>query len=363
MIVIKVLIITPFYYPVVGGITSFVGNLRKGLSGKGISVSIITGEGQPGGNVEVIGSRGFSAILKIHKLIRKEKPDIIHSHGHWSYLIPCSFYKQFHKRTVLVHTFHTDPKKELEGIKKKGFSYLLSRYDNVTFVSHALMETYKKDMRINMKSAVVVYSGVSVAQPTNDEQMEFISSHSLDGKFPILCFMGPLTWKLKVEGVRRLIKAFEIIRKAHPSSVLMIVGDGEVRGELETLVKERKLNDSVVFTGFVDKPATPLSVADIYTHISLQEGLPLALLEAMALGKPVVASRTGGIPEVIENGKNGFLVDSEPEDIIQKILEMAGDRKLMENLGNSAQRTVKEKHNWEHVTEEFLKIYGKEIRN
>jgi glycosyltransferase involved in cell wall biosynthesis len=263
----------------------------------------------------------------------------------------------------LVHTFHTDPKKEIKGIKRKIFEFLLQRYDRVTFVSRALMETFKRDMEIDLESACVVYSGVSVEQPSQEEYMNFISTHGLEDRFPILCFLGPLTWKLKVEGVKRLIGAFEIVNKSYPSSALLIVGDGEYRGELEVLVKERKLKDCVIFKGFVDKPEIPLSIADIYTHISLQEGLPLALLEAMALGKPVVASRTGGIPEVIVNGENGLLVDSEPEIIAEKIIDLAANRDLMINLGENAQSTIMEKHDWGCVTEAFLKIYGKEIGN
>ena len=363
VILIKVLMITPYYQPVIGGITTFVGSLSGELSDKGAAVSILTREGEPSGDVDVIGPARISSVLKAFGLMRKTQPHVIHTHAHWSFLVPSRLYKIFHPKTVLVHTFHTDPKKNLKGIKRRIFAYLLSKCDHVTFVSRALVDTYKKDLHLDFKSVSVVYAGVSITQPTGEERKEFIASHALTGRYPVLCFMGPLAWKLKVEGVRRLITAFEIIHKSLPSSTLLIVGDGEFRRELEAIVNERGLKESVIFTGFLAEPHIPLSVCDIYTHISLQEGQPIALLEAMALGKPVIASRTGGIPEVIRDGENGLLVESEPEIIAQRINEMASDRELMRKLGKNAQRTTIENHSWDKATQEFIKIYERKARD
>jgi glycosyltransferase involved in cell wall biosynthesis len=351
--------ITPYYYPVIGGITSFVGKLVGGLSKKGVSVSILTGDGEPSENVDVIGLRRFSFIIRSFRLIRKKKPEVIHTHAHWYIMIPTVFYKIFHSETVIVHTFHTDPKKIVKGLKRRFLAYLLSKYDHVTFVSRALMESYVRDFCIDFKSMSVVYAGVSIPNPTIEEQRTFIDSHNLKGRYPILCFMGPLMWNLKVEGVRRLVSAFEIVNKSLPSSTLLIVGDGEFRNELEGTVNKKGLKNNVVFTGFLTEPQIPLSIVDIYTHISLQEGQSIAILEAMALGRPVVASKTGGIPEVIEDGKNGLLVDSEPKIIAQRIIELAGNKELMGKLGENAQKTVMDDFDWEDATEEFMNVYKK----
>jgi glycosyltransferase involved in cell wall biosynthesis len=113
----------------------------------------------------------------------------------------------------------------------------------------------------------------------------------------------------------------------------------------------------VIFTGFLKNPQIPLSISDIYTHISLQEGQSIAILEAMALGKPVIASKTGGIPEVIKDGENGLIVESDPEIIAQKIIELSSDRKLMEILGKNAQITATKNHSWARASEEFMNIY------
>jgi glycosyltransferase involved in cell wall biosynthesis len=352
--------ITPYYYPVIGGITSFVGNLRNVLSERIASVSIITGNGDPGENVEVIGPNRISSVLRVFRLIRKIKPDIIHTHAHWSFLIPSAFYKVFHPGTVLVHTFHTDPRKHIKGMKKIVFSILLSRYDHVTFVSKALMDTYVKDYRINFKSTSVIYAGVSITIPDAEKQEDFINSHNLDGRYPILCFVGPLTWKMKVEGVKRLIVALEIVKRSYPSSALIIVGDGDYRKELEALVSKNDMKDQVIFTGFLKEPEIPLSISDIYTHISLQEGQPIALLEAMAQGKPVIASRTGGIPEIIQDNKNGILTETEPRAIADNIMELLRNEKRMESLGKIAQKLVKEEFDWEVTTSEFMALYEAE---
>jgi glycosyltransferase involved in cell wall biosynthesis len=359
VIPIKVVILTPFYPPIKGGITTFVVNLQKHLKNKDISVSIITRKGKMDDNVQVLGPNKYISVLKTLLILRKMKPDVLHSHSHWSLMFPCLWYKRFHPSTKLIHTIHTEPVKQPSGFKKKIYERLFSKYDIITFVSDDLKKKYESIFQFQTEK-IVIYSGVSVDKASEGEIKEFLNQYNLKDRFPILSFCGPLSWQLKVEGVKRLIAALKILKIDYPDAKLLIVGDGEYRKELEEFYGRYNLAKDVIITGFLDKPSIPLSASHIYTHISLQEGLPIALLEAMCLGKPIIASKTGGIPEIIVDGKSGILVDPKSEEIAGQIGELIKNKEKMEILGKNAQLRVKKEHKWEIVTQRFIKLYANE---
>jgi glycosyltransferase involved in cell wall biosynthesis len=353
---IKVVILTPFYHPIKGGITTFVHNLKNYILKKGKDVFIISREGDPADKVSVIGINKFLLTFKAFMNIRKNKPDVLHSHSHWTLMSPCIWYKKLHPDVKLIHTFHTEIMKVPTGYRKKVFEKLISKYDYITFVSEDLKNKFEKEFSIRTRTKVV-YTGVLQDNVDEDEMNSFMERYDLKDSFPILTFVGPLSWKMKVEGVKRLVESIGILKKEYPNVKLVIVGDGEYRRGLEGFAEERKVKDNIVFTGFIQKSQTALAVADIYTHISLQEGLPIALLEAMSMGKPVIASKTGGIPEVIVNGQNGILVETEKDRIADEVVKLTKDREKMELLGKNAIQTVKERHNWDNVASEFINLY------
>ena len=356
VIFIGTVMLTPFYSPVIGGITSYVGNLQNSLSKKGVPVSIITGQGRSDDDVQVISSNKLLFFLKAIISIRRKKPDVLHSHAHWYVLLPCVLYKVFHRRTRLIHTFHTEPMKGSAGLRKRMFEYLLSKCDHVTFVSMDLMAKMDRIFKIKSQKTVI-YPGVFVEEKGKEEIDGFVSTHDLNDDFPILTFIGPLSWKMKAEGVKKLIEAFTIVIETHPNARLLIVGDGSFRTELENLVMKSDMTDKVIFTGFLENTFIPLSVTHIYTHISLQEGFPIALLEAMSMGKPVMAAKTGGIPEIIIDGENGILVEPEPKQIADNIIALCRDGKRMEELGKNARKTAREEHDWDNIVLEFIDLY------
>jgi glycosyltransferase involved in cell wall biosynthesis len=163
---------------------------------------------------------------------------------------------------------------------------------------------------------------------------------------------------MKVEGVKRLIEAVTIIEKSFPKVRLLIVGDGEFKNELKAMCEAKALSENVAFTGYVENSYIPLYWTDIYAHISLQEGLPISLLEAMSVKKSIVAANVGGIPEAIINKKNGVLVEPDPKVIAKEIIDLYNDESLMRRYGEEAKITQERLFNWSRTTDEFLSIYG-----
>src|SRR5262249_55707283 len=104
-----------------------------------------------------------------------------------------------------------------------------------------------------------------------------------------------------------LIRAFARVAARHPESRVLLVGDGPLRAVLEALAAPLGVGDRVTFAGYRDRPERFLRLMDVFALTSRSEGMPLAILEAWAAGLPVVASRVGGIPEVVADGRTGLL--------------------------------------------------------
>lgn len=156
--------------------------------------------------------------------------------------------------------------------------------------------------------------------------------------------------------------AIDIIAKLNTSQVrYYICGQGELRSEIEEYAKSRCAADSVVFLGYRSDIPRICSCADIFLHTSYQEGLPVAIMEAMASGIPIVASRIRGNVDLIEDGVNGFLCD--PRDALEfaeKIELLANNAELCKKMGSSNRMAI-QKFSIETVIQEMQRIYAAEL--
>ena len=161
------------------------------------------------------------------------------------------------------------------------------------------------------------------------------------------------------KGHPQLLQAFAKVREKRPGATLLLVGDGIRRNWVEQLARDAKLSDSVVFTGFrADVPAL-LATMDCFAQASTRtEGVPQALLQAFATGVPVVASRIGGIPEVVTDGETGLLVESESVTALA-----AGIARVLDDPEGAAQRAraaralVEARFSHTHAIDRLLQIY------
>lgn len=358
----RIVMVTPYWFPIIGGVTSYVSNLVKTLKSNknGFSVELIGSMGESDSDACILSNNILSFILKAFLLLCKERPSVIHSHDLWYVLLPCVLYKKIHPDVSLIFTFHTFSLKPLIGLKlglkKRIFEYLLSNCDWVTFVSFNLMNEIGKRLHF-ISDKKVIYAAPSTKKISEKQNKQFKEDFSLKNTELIISFIGPLVVSKKVEGVKILIEAIKIISVRYTNAKLLIVGDGAYRKELEQLVEKQNIEENVVFTGFIDNVFIPLAITDIYTHISLQEGFPLALLEAMSVGKPVIASITGGIPEIIVDNENGILVGEDPEVIANAIINLYEDEEKMNMLGEQAKKTIEEKYTWNKIANEYEKLY------
>jgi len=353
----KVCIVTAYYSPIRGGITTYITNLSRALRKReNTEVEIITRFGDRGVNVFPMSQNRVLFVLHTFFFLLRTRADVLHSQGSWYLLLPCVAYKMIHPKTRVICTFHTDPAKSLEGYKKYIFGWIISRCDYATFVSKFLLDKINQNIKICCKTKVV-YAGVSDKKIEDEEVKKFMDKFSLNDKKPVISFVGGLVWEKKVDGVKELVKAFSVVTEEYPKARLLIVGGGPYQKEIEELVNELKISENVIITGFLEDVFTPLALTDIYAHISLQEGLPLAILEAMIMKKPVIASSVGGIPEVIEDGRTGILLEVDYKLISDSIVKLYKDKKKMMELGQNAYMEVIRKYSWDKTANEFLELY------
>ena len=139
---------------------------------------------------------------------------------------------------------------------------------------------------------------------------------------------------------------------------ILIIGDGPLRGELEDWVETAGLQQSVTFLGVRKDIPELLSLIDIFVMASTSEGLPMVLLEAMAAGKPVVATRVGDIPNVVEHGVSALIVPpADPEALADAVETLLLDAALRDRLGSNARQKVVADYSAQKMARAYTKVY------
>ncbi|MEK9628944.1 MAG: glycosyltransferase [Nitrospinota bacterium] len=195
-------------------------------------------------------------------------------------------------------------------------------------------------------------------QPRNNEESKRNLNLNINDK--ILISTGSLN---KNKNHSLLVDAFKEISPAHESWRLFIVGDGEERLALEKQIERSGVSERVKLLGFQDHQTLCkwLNAADIFVLPSRNEGTPNALLEAMACGLPVIASKVGGIPELIQDNVEGLLFDPNSKtDLMEKLGKLTHDKELQISLGEAGARKVNHQYgNWKAQAEKLLSLYRK----
>jgi glycosyltransferase involved in cell wall biosynthesis len=176
--------------------------------------------------------------------------------------------------------------------------------------------------------------------------------------------LGTVGTLIPLKGVQYLIQALPQIRKEFPEVKLEIIGDGPYKKNLSNLVKKLKLEKFVRFAGFQADVEKSLAKLDLYVQPSSSESFGLAIVQAMSVGLPVVATRTGGIPELVTEDKSGILVAPErPKDLAQAILKLLHNRTLAKSMGDAARKESVVRFNLKEMIKEVEEVYVEVVKN
>jgi glycosyltransferase involved in cell wall biosynthesis len=367
MAVMKISVLSMYWNePQGGGINAYVMGLvemlRRRHPDSPVDVLFVEGNGDPEGRIR---AGIFGEIFGTASRLRRLSPDVIHVHDSIGLLLGAALYRSIWGRGTVVYTFLTEVKRpaRLDARFFRLFGrYLyclgLGRCSCVTFVSRDLQRKIDAVYGIAIEQPVAItYPGVE-ARPVSPEKIAcFEKQFGISGDDIVLLSQGVTINRFKAEGTKELIAAVKRLRDDYPGIKLVLTRNGRYRPDLERYARAIEAADAVGFTGDVDDPFVTLARADLYCHITLADGLPIALLEAMAMAKPIVASRTGGIPEAIADGEDGLLVEPRSGAIVAAIRRVLSDPAFAQDLGRHARKKSQERFGWADRSDVVTGIY------
>lgn len=272
----------------------------------------------------------LSTAWKLSRIIRQWHPQVVHAHDPHAVAMaalalsfgapdPCP--RMVVSRRVDFH------------LQKHSFSRWKYRQANVFIAASGAIRDILIEDGIAAAQIVVVHDGIDVAKigrlPAVDIHAELWLPHGV----PVLIAVGAL---VPHKGQRYLIEAMPQVLQAVPEAHLVIFGEGELRGSLERQVRDLHLEKHVLLPGFRADVLQLMKSADVFVMSSVTEGLGSTVLDAMAMKLPVVASRTGGIPEAVVHGRTGLLVPpAHPADLAEALIALLKDPARRARMGES----------------------------
>jgi len=170
--------------------------------------------------------------------------------------------------------------------------------------------------------------------------------------------IGTIAELTKNKGLDFLINAFRVVSETHNNVRLLIIGGGEEQGRLQALIDEKHLSEKVTLIGFVPRASVFLRALDIFALPSLKEGLPYVLLEAGMAKLPIVATRVGGIPDILEEGATGLLVEPRNSiELAEKIITLVEDSRLRVTLAENLYEKVTVQFSFRKMLDVAVKTY------
>lgn len=331
----KVLLVTN-YKPGRGGISGQVELLHRHLNEDGVSASIFSTNVSPLKKTLV-----FLRLLKVSK-----DYDVIHAHGcSGAGMIPIAFgviAGRLNKKRV-VATYHGGGADVFFARHTRIVKKYLARTDANIVLSGFLAMIFEKYQIPCTIVPNIVELNADAFRERKSINPYFVSIRTLSPLYNIEC----------------IIKAFEIVKGKLPEARLMIVGDGPSRHELEKMVADRHIHD-VTFTGRIPNSDiySYLDGSDVMLSAPKIDNMPVSVLEAFNAGLLVVASNVGGIPYMIEDGKNGLLFESGNHEMLAgKMIEAVNDQKTSMEMIRKAKESVG-KYSWENIKDKLFEIYN-----
>jgi glycosyltransferase involved in cell wall biosynthesis len=283
-------------------------------------------------------------VLRLSRLIREEKPDIVYSRVQYANSIASLAIKlSGNKRVKHIANEETILSQQLSELPRGRAVklWIRNRYRTVDCVI-APCEASGQDLisrfGVPESKVQVIYNSIDLEALRSLEVAA--SNAALSHEKPKIISVGSLR---SVKGHRFLLRALKEILRRYPDCQLEILGEGAERAFLTEYAKQLDIASHVHMPG-IQVPYAPVAEADVFVLPSLREGVPTALLEAMALKVPVVASSVGGVPEVVEDGKTGFLVrPGDWQEIADRVVDLLNDRNKRELFVANSLRVVAEK--------------------
>jgi glycosyltransferase involved in cell wall biosynthesis len=300
-----------------------------------------------------------SAVLRIRRFLKDHGIQVVHLHNAGPLVYGGLAARLSLNRPRIIYSEHNQVYRASSRLKRR-FRQYLRLADRTIAVSADLQRYLQNDLRVPV-AVEVIRNGISVQCPP--EAMAASVREEL-GLRPSDLVIGTAVVLSEQKGLTYLLEAVPAILRDVPNARFVIAGDGPLRAALEEQTRAAGLQQSVSFIGYQKDVARVISAFDVYVLPSLWEGLPLALLEALALGKPIVATTVGGNPEIVQDGVNGLLVPPrDPGALARALAQVCGDERFRHEVANSNRGRFDEQFSLAQMVRAHEQLYESAVKH
>lgn len=307
--------------------------------------------------------RELNAIPRIIKYLREAKTDLLHAQLEFATVLGGMASKRLGIPSAV--TLHTIPENE-EGLKSNIHlmleNFILRNFiDCVISVSKETQRFYLHTAKLSDEKSCVIYNGIDVNKYSTvlPARSKILTEFDIPPTAHVLTTVAVLR---EPKGIQYMIRAMPTLINADPQIYYLIVGGGEYFESLQNEAKKLRVEENIRFAGVRKDIPSILSASDLFVLPTLTEALPTVLTEAMAAGLPILASRVGGVPEMIQDGINGKLIEpANPEILAAVCLEMLKDSQSLRQMGVAGKKIAEEKFNIKTQVEQLQDLYSQLI--
>lgn len=350
-----------------GGAETLLRDLAVGLEKRGYRITV--GYSTPGPFVEELAGRGVKLIhlrrfalidplfmFRMFRLMQHDPPQIVHTH-----LFKSDFHGRLAARLagvpVVVSTLHNNDSWARYWILGHVYGATAHFADRLIAVSPEVREYHIRKTGVSPDKIIVIENGVDVSTFSGHDE----DARSIRTEFgiPDEAVLFGIIGRLKPQkDLPTFLRAAAEILRQRPDARFLVVGDGPLKDELESMAKQLNLLSSLVFTGMRKDVPAIMKAIDVLVLSSLWEGLPVILLEAMASARPVVSTAVDGVKGVAVPDETALLVEpGSPEELAEACLRLAGDLNLRERMGRAGLKRVTEFYSMEAMTDRISGLY------
>lgn len=303
----------------------------------------------------------FSSARALTRTLRELGADIVHTHNVYAEIVGYLAARKINAKVMTTLYVWAD-----FGFKRNIQQWLsarlIRRFDLVSSQCQTTMDqTVARG--VNPAKQRVLISGVNSKPTTLDEQTRRTrrAEKGVTDANVVLVNVARL-YPEKAQDL--LLRSFRRILDARPDARLWVLGVGPLEAELRAQASALKLDDAVTFLGFTDSLQDTLALCDVQAHPSSAEGVPLSICEGMVAGLPIVATRVGGVPEVVQHESTGLLIESGDEDaLVQSCIDLIDHPDRRSTFGAHAQEFINQEYSLDAAVESLTKTYEELARS
>jgi glycosyltransferase involved in cell wall biosynthesis len=315
----------------------------------------VTAMGIPVHRISKRGLKDPFAFLRLLGIIRRFKPDVIHTHLTKSD-VSGQLMGFLGGVPVRVLSLHNNDSWRTKPFFSNLMRLIVSPAQKYIAVSEAVRDFTVENSHYPEDKMMVIENGIDLDRFDPAKITPFDRAQwGVDADAPLVAVIGRLQPQ-KAHTV--FLEAAAAVKREMPQARFVIVGDGDLREDLLAKRDELGLQREVIFAGIIRDIPAVLAAVDVLTFSSDWEGLPVALLEGMAMQKPVVSTAVGGVPLVVQDGVNGLLVaPRQPQKLATELLRVLREPELATRLGQAARQTIADKYSAAVMHDRILELY------